>query len=204
MHRFEQQDRSFVALIDGAFAKAAARGGSHVACRPGCSQCCVGVFAVGPADVLRIEGGFRALADTDPDRYARVRERARSSWARLSEHFPGDPSTGRLALDPETGTEADGFAHFGNEEPCPALDPSTGRCDLYEARPHTCRIFGVPLPAEEGFGVCELCFTEASADKVAVAALAPEFATTPHALDQEAIAAGGAPGLTILSYVISR
>ena len=31
------------------------------------------------------------------------------------------------------------FADFGNDEPCPGLDPDTGGCDLYDARPMTCR-----------------------------------------------------------------
>ena len=32
-----------------------------------------------------------------------------------------------------------------DDVPCPALDPETGGCDLYAARPITCRTFGLTL-----------------------------------------------------------
>ena len=48
------------------------------------------------------------------------------------------------------------------------LDPVTGTCDLYAARPVQCRTFGPPMRDEEGhLTVCELCFTNASAEEVA-------------------------------------
>src|SRR5258705_2175192 len=37
----------------------------------------------------------------------------------------------------------------GEDEPCPALDPQGGTCDLYDARPLTCRTVG---PAIRGAG----------------------------------------------------
>ncbi len=203
-HTFHGQDHAFVQLVDGAFVTSATRAGSHVACRPGCTQCCVGVFPVGPADVLRIQTALVVIENTDPERLARIRERGRASWARLEPDFPGDPATGRLMLDPKTGIETDDFAGFGNDEPCPILDPTSGTCDLYAARPHTCRIFGLPLPTEGGYGVCELCFTAASSAEIASAALPESVTDTPEALDQLAINAGAAPGLTVLSYVVIR
>ena len=56
---------------------------------------------------------------------------------------------------------------FANDEPCPALDPESGTCDLYAHRPMTCRVFGPPIRSEGGLGVCELCFHGATADEIA-------------------------------------
>lgn len=56
----------------------------------------------------------------------------------------------------------------GEDDPCPALDPTAGTCDLYEARPLTCRTFGPAIRfGDGGVGVCELCFTGASDDQIA-------------------------------------
>ena len=64
------------------------------------------------------------------------------------------------------------FEDFVNDAACPALDPASGLCELYDARPMTCRVFGPPVRVESGeakdsFSVCELCFTEASPDEIA-------------------------------------
>jgi Fe-S-cluster containining protein len=52
------------------------------------------------------------------------------------------------------------FEDFANEAACPALDPGTGRCDVYAWRPMTCRVFGPPVRMGDGeaLGHCELCF----------------------------------------------
>ena len=199
---FVQIDRDFVALVDAAFADAARRSGSHLLCRPGCSQCCIGVFAIGPADALRLERGSVELEATDPERAARVRKRAESSWQRLAAHFPGDRTSGVLQTAPD-GEPAEAFDDFADAEPCPALDPEQGRCDLYAARPYTCRVFGPPVETSEGFGVCELCFQEASPAEIASAAIAaPEL--EQEAVDRAAVAARTAAGHTIVAAVLGR
>ena len=92
---------------------------------------------------------------TDPQRARGIRERARASIRRLSAEFPGDAETGVLdAAVFDEGSEAEErFAEFANDEPCPVLDPETGLCDLYDARPMTCRTFGPPVRSEGGLGV---------------------------------------------------
>lgn len=66
----------------------------------------------------------------------------------------------------------------GDDEPCPALDPATGLCDLYAARPITCRIFGPPMRRNGGpVGLCELCFVGANEEEIAACAVEiPELA----------------------------
>ncbi len=200
---FRQLDQGFVALVDGNFQDAAGRSGPHLLCRPGCSQCCVGVFAIGPADVLRAQQGLAELDRDDPERSARLRARAVTSWDRVNGQFPGDIASGLLHTD--GGVEfANSFEDFGNQEICPALDPGTGTCDLYQARPHTCRVFGPPIATSEGFGVCELCFQNARPEEVAAAAMTPEPDDLSKALDQAALDASAPPGETILTFVLSR
>jgi Fe-S-cluster containining protein len=208
---FRTQDHAFVALIDGAFADARVRSGPHLLCRPGCTQCCIGVFAIGPADALRLRQGLSALKESDPERAARVQARAAASWARLKPAFPGDASTGILNLSsddmdsnghPLESTET-GFEDFANEEPCPALDPVHGTCDLYASRPETCRVFGPPVATGEGYGVCELCFQTATAQEISHAAIVLPAEELSATLDRAAVAAGESDGSTVIAFVLN-
>src|SRR5208282_3109934 len=110
-------------------------------------------------DAARLQQGLQEL---DPARGAAVRERALSSVERLRNGFPGDAITG--LLDPLREAE---FEDFANDEPCPALDPASGLCDLYQHRPVTCRVFGPPVRSDDGLGVCDLCYHGASEEQIA-------------------------------------
>src|ERR1700733_12630268 len=157
-------DTALVQIVDAALADAARRSGSWLACRPGCTQCCIGAFAISQLDAERLRAGFQALEQFNPERAARVLERVRQSIARIADGFPGDTKTGIL----DDSQDAEGrFAGFANDEPCPVLDPETGMCDLYAARRMTCRVFGPPVRSEEGLGVCELCYHGASETAIA-------------------------------------
>jgi Fe-S-cluster containining protein len=104
------------------------------------------------------------LAAAGPAVAERIQERAIASWERLRMDFPGDGSTGMLFTEP--GQE-EAFAEFGNDEVCPVLDPATGTCEMYAARPVQCRTFGPPMrDAEEHLTVCELCFVGAPPEEV--------------------------------------
>src|SRR4051794_9752986 len=113
-------DRKLVHIVDAALADAANRSGEWLVCRPGCTQCCIGVFAINQLDAARLREGMEGLAVLDTDRAAQVRARAQESIARLSPEYPGDVTSGLLNEGPEAD---DCFEVFGNEEPCPALDP---------------------------------------------------------------------------------
>jgi Fe-S-cluster containining protein len=157
-------DGALIQIVDAALADAARRSGEWLVCRRGCTQCCVGVFAINQLDVVRLQRGLAALEKKDPQRAGRIRERARDSIQRLSAEFPGNAETGVLDEGPEADER---FAEFANDEVCPVLDPETGLCDLYESRPMTCRTFGPPVRAEGGLGVCELCFHGTSDEQIA-------------------------------------
>jgi Fe-S-cluster containining protein len=123
----------------------------------------MGVFAIDQLDVLRLQDGLAHLDATDPERAARVRQRARESWERVAPKFPGDVHTGVLGEDDKAAEE---FEEFADYEPCPALDPDRGTCDVYAWRPITCRVFGPPIRSEAGLGVCELCYHGATPNEI--------------------------------------
>ena len=192
-------DKALIQIIDAAWADAAGRSGSWLACRPGCSQCCVGVFAINQLDAFRLQGGLAKLEETDASRAARIRSRAQDSARRLAAEFPGDALTGLLDEGAEAGVR---FAELGNDEVCPVLDPQTGLCELYEARPMTCRTFGPPVRAEGGLGVCELCFQGATDEEVA----ACEMVVDPDDLELKVLQGlevrGGQRGQTTVAFCL--
>jgi len=184
--------------VDNWLQRANQRGGEHIACRPGCAQCCMGAFAIGRLDAVRLQRGLSELAERDLPRAQRILKRAAESLERIAEFFPGDIETGFLDSTPEA---AEVFEDFANDEPCPALDPATLTCDLYAHRPMTCRIFGPPVASEVGLGVCELCFTAASAEEIAAAEVPLEGGEQELALNREL---GHAMGLgeTIVAFAL--
>lgn len=191
-------DARLVQIVDAATAEAAQRAGAWVKCAPGCTQCCVGVFPISQLDALRLRDGLEALAVSDPARAHAVRERARLAAERLTADFPGNARAG--TLDP---ARADEFENFANDEPCPALDPQSGLCDLYAARPLTCRIFGLPLRTEEGLGVCELCFQGASDAEIAACELHLESDRLEEHANAEAERLSGAHGDTVVAWALT-
>jgi Fe-S-cluster containining protein len=139
-------------IVDAALVDAARKAGPWLVCRPGCAECCTGSFAISELDANRLQTGLAALEQRDPERAARMLDRA-GRFAQLAEE------------------EAD-------ETPCPALDPDTQTCELYESRPLTCRLFGPPVRGASGaIGVCELCFHGASEEQIAACEMTVDSAT---------------------------
>jgi len=193
------RDLELVQIVDAALADVTRRAGRWLACRPGCTQCCIGAFAINALDAARLREGLQALRCSDPERAERVRSRALNYLGRTSEAFPGNPETGILSND-EAGQEA--FAEFANNEPCPALDPETGMCDVYEYRPMTCRVFGPPVRNEGGaLGICELCFHGATDQQIASCEMKPD----PDNLEQSILdEMPSKSDSTIVAFVLAK
>ncbi len=187
-------DRELVRIVDAALADSARRSGEWLACRIGCTQCCVGVFAISQLDAVRLQQGLAELERRDPERARRVRARARAAVGRLRLAFPGNPTTGILNENSEK------FEEFANDEPCPVLDPESGRCELYDARPMTCRVFGPPVRSEGGLGVCELCFQGATEEEIAACELHTDWDELEAKLTKEAERATGKRGDTVVAF----
>jgi Fe-S-cluster containining protein len=196
-----KKDAQLVQIVDTALADAARRSGEWLACRIGCTQCCVGVFAISQLDALRLRHGLQELERTDPERARGIRVRARKSMSRLVAEFPGDLETGILA-DDEASLER--FEEFGNDEVCPALSPTTGECELYASRPMTCRVFGPPVRTEEGLGVCELCYEGASPEEIAACELVTGSEALEETLNHDAERLTKTSGETIIAFCLSQ
>jgi Fe-S-cluster containining protein len=197
--RLPVADGTLVQIVDAALADASRRSGGWLVCRPGCTQCCVGVFAINQLDAVRLQRGLARIEETDRERARRIRSRARDSVRRLAATFPGDVKTGVLDEDPEA---EECFAQFANDEVCPVLDPATGLCELYDARPMTCRTFGPPVRAEGGLGVCELCFHGATDEQIAGCEMVADPDDLEAALLAKVEKAGGLRGQTIVAFCL--
>jgi len=191
-------DRELVQIMDAALADAARRSGAWLACRPGCTQCCHGAFAINALDVARLEVGINTLRATAPRKAEALVRRATEWIAEYGAEFPGDRATGTLGTSDE---EQARFEEFANEAACPALDPATGLCDVYEWRPMTCRVFGPPVRMAEGdqLGCCELCFVGASEEEIAGCEM-----PVPIDLEERLVEETGDKRETIVAYVLSK
>jgi Fe-S-cluster containining protein len=194
-------DSQLVQIMDAALADAARRAGAWLVCRPGCTQCCYGAFAINALDAMRLQAGMDTLRATDPAMAEAVERRARGWIAEYGADFPGDLRTGVLGCSDE---ECERFEEFANDAACPALDPATGRCDVYAWRPMTCRVFGPPVRSadadgDEGLGHCELCFNGATAEEIAACEMA-----VPHKAEAELLDEIDAQGETIVAFALLR
>lgn len=191
-------DRQLVQIMDTALADAARRAGGWLACRPGCTQCCHGAFAINALDAARLREGMDALRVSDPARAEAVEQRARTWIAEYGPSFPGDLERGRLG---ESEEEQEAFEEFASDAACPALDPATGCCDLYVWRPMTCRVFGPPVRMEDGdaLGCCELCFVGASEQEIAACEM-----RVPHEMEEQLLGEAAAEGDTVVAFALVK
>jgi Fe-S-cluster containining protein len=198
-----RSDQKLVQIVDAALAESSRKSGDWLVCRVGCTQCCYGPFAINPLDAWRLQKGMDELTSSDPERAVRIRQRADLAVKRLAPTFPGNPKTG--ILDEDEDAEA-AFAEFANDEPCPALDPATGACDLYNARPMTCRTFGPPVRSgpEEGLAVCELCYHGATDQQIAACEMSPDPDNVEEKLIAQAEKWTGKRGNTIVAFCLAQ
>jgi Fe-S-cluster containining protein len=194
-----------IQIVTAALASATLRSGPHLVCRPGCTQCCIGVFPIAHQDAARLREGLDRLTQTDPARAARIHARVAASLTRLDPWFPGGRDPGDLATgilsDDEQSTTL--FEEFANDEPCPVLDPATETCDLYSHRPILCRTFGPPMRTpEQNLATCELCYTHATTAKIAACELDPAIPALEAASNQAFNAAHHLHGETLIAYAL--
>ena len=184
-----------VQIVDAALADAASRSGDWLVCKPGCAQCCSGVFVISALDADRLRQG---LATANPLVSARVQQRVSSSRAKLDSWFPGDVATGVLH-DEDEAVEL--FEEFAHDEVCPVLDPLSGTCDLYASRPILCRTFGPPvLNEDEGLAVCELCFHGATEQQTAACEMYTSWRPLQDEAEQTYEAAHPGAGRTMVAW----
>lgn len=192
------RDAELVQIVDAALADAARRAGGFLACRIGCTQCCHGAFAINALDAARLRVGMEELRSMNPALAVELERRAHAWLAEHGPESPGDRATGILGT---SAADRDRFENFADDAACPALDPATGRCDVYAWRPMTCRVFGPPVRAAgedgaEGLGHCELCFVGATPEQVAGCEM-----HLPHELEAELLDEAGA-NETVVAFAL--
>jgi Fe-S-cluster containining protein len=152
--------RRLLGDVDAWYRAVQSRHPDKVTCARGCRDCCLGLFDVSIADrALLREGLAKADAATRLD----IQTRAAAIMAEVRKAFPTLGDT----LDGLTEEQIDSLCdHLGAVE-CPVLGRE-GECRLYEHRPLTCRLAGVPIVdvsgqvvAREGCAKCRLTATEA-------------------------------------------
>lgn len=136
--------RDLLGELDEWFARGVADAGPGVVlCQRGCSACCLGPFDISPADaelvasaVDRLDPAIRSMVQLRAaDQVAQYHELA-SSWSP-----PWDP--GAIG-----DRKFDWICNRLAKARCPALGDN-GACLIYEDRPATCRMIGLPMKTRE-------------------------------------------------------
>ena len=125
--------------VDEWFAHVSGLAGVGVSCSRGCSACCRGLFDITLLDACYLKKGFEKL-----DAFARkaALERAGERLHSLQSVWPEFTRPFILNVRPED--EWEGLMPEEDETPCVLLGPD-GNCLVYDYRPMTCRLNGLPL-----------------------------------------------------------
>lgn len=119
-----------------------------VACKPGCSDCCSALFDLSLAEAMYINRAFSRKYGHGPER-SKILERA-AAQDRLLTKLKRE-----LFRAEKNGESAEKIMNMAASARmrCPLLDDAD-RCLLYEDRPITCRLYGVPLAIGSKSHVC--------------------------------------------------
>ncbi|KAB0669773.1 YkgJ family cysteine cluster protein [Oryzomonas sagensis] len=133
------------------------RHGDQIACHRGCSACCRGLFDITVLDALYLRSGIDALPEAVQ---CSLRQKATERLASLSACNPSFVEPWILNRIPEEEWEE--LMPEEDETPCLLL-AEDGSCLVYEHRPMTCRLNGIPLLDTSGEALmdewCTLNFT---------------------------------------------
>ncbi len=144
--------------VDGWFAGCVERHSGQIACQHGCSQCCRGLFDITLLDALYLKRGIDELP---ADVLEAVQIKSAGRLDALSQQWHEFLRPWTLNHIPEEIW--DEIMPEEDETPCPLLSEQ-GACLMYEHRPMTCRLNGIPMidvNGEEFFDEwCSLNFTE--------------------------------------------
>lgn len=121
-----------------------------VACGPGCSDCCHALFDLPFVEAMHISGQFRKRFPHGLQR-SLIMEKASEVDRQLARKKREFFQAGKKGETPmQIMREVSSL-----RMPCPLLDENN-RCQMYEERPITCRLYGIPLAIGENSHVCGL------------------------------------------------
>jgi Fe-S-cluster containining protein len=146
--------------VDGWFASCQTKAPVDISCGSGCAECCRGLFDITLLDACYLKYGFDHI---DAAKKAAVLKKARQRIKGLQALWPDFGPPYILNYRPEEEWEI--LMPDDDETPCPLLDDDGG-CMVYDHRPMTCRLHGLPLVDLSGEVMhdewCTLNFTETS------------------------------------------
>jgi Fe-S-cluster containining protein len=139
MEEILKQFEELLSQVDAWFARCLDLYPEKIACRTGCSGCCRGVFDITLLDADYLRLGFEKLpAEIREKVLAKVAERL----AVMREQWPEFDQPYLLNYRPEEDWEL--LMPEEDETPCVLLGDD-GRCLVYQHRPMTCRLHGIPF-----------------------------------------------------------
>jgi Fe-S-cluster containining protein len=124
--------------VDGWFATCQKLHPGLVACRQGCSACCRGLFDITLLDALNLKRGFDQLPGSIKEKVLRISTDRLSDMSRRWPDF-SEP----WILNGISECRWDQMMPEDDDTPCLLLSDS-GACLLYDYRPMTCRLNGIP------------------------------------------------------------
>src|SRR5512133_2383064 len=130
--------------VDEWFKTCLDRHSDAIACHHGCSECCRGLFDITLLDALYLKRGFDQLPAAVQQS---VQIKAAGRLDALSTQWPEFTRPWILNHLPEA--QWDEMMPEDDETPCPLLSDQ-GACLVYEHRPMTCRLNGIPMIDSSG------------------------------------------------------
>jgi Fe-S-cluster containining protein len=144
MDNILKQYGALLAKVDGWFSGCIERFGNGIACRAGCSDCCRGLFDITLLDACYLKRGFDQLPEAQREAVlAKVGKRIvtmQEIWPEFSLPF---------VLNYRPDEEWEALMPDDDETPCVLLG-NDGNCLVYDYRPMTCRLHGLPLIDRSG------------------------------------------------------
>ena len=137
MNHTLKQYKDLLQSVDDWFAFCSAKAGPEISCRRACTGCCRGLFEISLLDARLLQEGYTALP---ADRQRPIKEKAEHRLRELQERWP--------ELQPPyilNNLPHDEWQEMPEDDmtPCPLLS-GEGLCLVYDHRPLTCRLHGLP------------------------------------------------------------
>lgn len=147
---FDDYDR-LVAQADELFGRVYEQYPAEIVCASGCSDCCHALFDLSLVEAMSLSRAFHETFDFGPVHSAvlEAASEADRQATRLKRHYYHRTKQG--ASDDEILLEAS-----KDRLRCPLLGPNE-TCLVYDQRPITCRLYGVPTSIHGKAHVCGKC-----------------------------------------------
>lgn len=154
--------RQLAKQADALFARVASQFPDCVKCHPGCNDCCHALFDLSLVEAMHINQAFASTFGHGPVRSRMLENASRidRDLTRIKREMFQAEKAG--AASSEILAQAAAL-----RMPCPLLNDE-GRCALYDDRPITCRLYGVPLDIGGKSHVCGISSFEKGKDYPAV------------------------------------